>query len=52
MNRYALVTEWQLRAPIDRAWDALYDVAAWPSWWKYVLARGLASHLGVELLAG
>jgi hypothetical protein len=38
MNRYALVTEWQLRAPIDRVWDALYDVAAWPRWWKYVLA--------------
>jgi len=38
MNRYALVTEWQLRAPIDRVWDALYEVAAWPSWWKYVLA--------------
>jgi hypothetical protein len=38
MNRYALVSEWQLRAPIERVWDALYDVAAWPSWWKYVLA--------------
>lgn len=38
MNRYALVTEWQLLAPINRVWDALYDVAAWPRWWKYVLA--------------
>jgi len=66
MNRYALVTEWQLRAPIDRVWDALYDVAAWPGWWKYVRAveelekgdaagvgaRGVASRLGAELLAG
>ena len=51
MNRYALVTEWQLRAPIDRVWHALYDVAAWPSWWKYVLAvqeleRGDAAGVG------
>jgi uncharacterized protein YndB with AHSA1/START domain len=38
MSRYVLVTEWRLRAPIERVWEALYDVAAWPSWWKYVLA--------------
>jgi uncharacterized protein YndB with AHSA1/START domain len=23
-----------VRAPIDRVWNALYDVAAWPRWWK------------------
>lgn len=38
MNRYALVTEWQLEAPIERVWEALYDVASWPAWWPYVLA--------------
>jgi uncharacterized protein YndB with AHSA1/START domain len=38
MNRYALATEWHLDAPISRVWDAIYDVAAWPRWWPYVLA--------------
>jgi hypothetical protein len=38
MGRYVLVTDWQLAAPIEQVWDALYDVAAWPRWWKYVHA--------------
>src|SRR6185369_11171461 len=36
MKRYALVTEWQLAAPIDAIWCALYDVDQWPRWWPYV----------------
>jgi uncharacterized protein YndB with AHSA1/START domain len=38
VNRYALVTHWNLDAPIARVWEALNDVAAWPRWWPYVLA--------------
>jgi Polyketide cyclase / dehydrase and lipid transport len=38
MKRYALVTQWHLEAPIERVWNAIYDVAAWPQWWPYVLA--------------
>ncbi len=38
MKRYALVTEWHLDAPIERVWQAIYDVAAWPRWWPYVLS--------------
>jgi uncharacterized protein YndB with AHSA1/START domain len=38
MSSYALTTEWQLEAPIERVWDALYSVEEWPRWWKYVLA--------------
>jgi hypothetical protein len=51
VNRYALVTHWHLEARIERVWDAIYDVQAWPSWWKYVLAvveldKGDASGVG------
>ena len=38
MNRYALVSDWHLDAPIQRVWDALYAVEEWPRWWKYVRA--------------
>ena len=37
-KRYALTTQWHLRAPISQVWDAIYAVEAWPKWWKYVLA--------------
>jgi len=36
MKRYQLITDWQLQAPIDAIWDALYDVVAWPQWWPYL----------------
>jgi uncharacterized protein YndB with AHSA1/START domain len=38
MNRFALVTHWQLDAPIEPVWKALYAVEDWPRWWKYVRA--------------
>jgi hypothetical protein len=37
-KRYALTTQWHLRAPIGQVWDAIYAVELWPQWWKYVLA--------------
>jgi Polyketide cyclase / dehydrase and lipid transport len=51
MNTYELVSHWHFAAPIDCIWDALYDVQAWPKWWKYVLAveelqRGDATDVG------
>ena len=36
MKTYALVTRWQLRAPIERVWDALSKPEDWPRWWRYV----------------
>ena len=36
MADYAFVTAWLLEAPVDRVWDELFDVAAWPQWWKGV----------------
>jgi hypothetical protein len=35
-QRYALTTQWHLRAPIGQVWDAIYAVGVWPQWWKYV----------------
>jgi hypothetical protein len=33
---YRFVTIWQLRAPIDDVWNAIYEAEKWPSWWKGV----------------
>lgn len=30
------MTEWQIRAPIGRVWDAIYDSDGWPEWWPGV----------------
>jgi uncharacterized protein YndB with AHSA1/START domain len=38
VRQFALVTQWELEAPVNAVWDALYDVERWPSWWKYVLS--------------
>lgn len=38
MNSYQLASHWHFVAPIDRIWDGIYAVEAWPKWWKYVLA--------------
>ena len=38
VQRYALVSQWHLTAPIDRVWSALYEVGEWPRWWPYVKA--------------
>ena len=31
-----LVTEWQLRAPLERVWEELSHPDAWPAWWRAV----------------
>jgi hypothetical protein len=36
MAEYAFVTAWQIEAPIDKVWDAIYHADRWPSWWKGV----------------
>jgi uncharacterized protein YndB with AHSA1/START domain len=45
MEKYAFVTKWQIRAPVERVWDAIYESTEWPHWWKgavdvHVLQKG------------
>ena len=38
MADYSFVTEWRLKAPIDRVYEAIHDSLAWPEWWPAVKA--------------
>ena len=29
-------TVWQLQAPLEQVWDAIYNSLEWPQWWKGV----------------
>jgi hypothetical protein len=35
---YAFTSVWQVAAPIQAVWDAIYDSQRWPTWWRYVAA--------------
>jgi uncharacterized protein YndB with AHSA1/START domain len=36
MANYQLLTTWLLEAPRERVWEAIYDQARWPEWWRGV----------------
>ncbi len=36
MADYAFLTTWLLESPRQPVWDAIYDQASWPSWWRGV----------------
>jgi hypothetical protein len=51
MAEFSLVTVWELAAPIDAVWDAIYHAERWPSWWRYVervleISPGASSGVG------
>ena len=31
---FRFTTVWELPAPVERVWDELLDVDAWPAWWR------------------
>src|SRR5919108_1102955 len=36
MARYRFATVWDLEAPIEPVWEAIFDTARWPQWWRGV----------------
>jgi hypothetical protein len=34
--RYEFLTTWLLECPRERVWEAIYDQARWPEWWRGV----------------
>lgn len=41
--QYSFVTRWQLKAPLQDVWDAIYNSLEWPKWW-----RGVESVIEIE----
>ncbi len=33
---YSFVTRWEVKAPLEKVWDAIYYSDRWPAWWKGV----------------
>jgi uncharacterized protein YndB with AHSA1/START domain len=36
VRRYEFLTTWVLQAPRDRVWEAIWESARWPEWWRGV----------------
>src|SRR5579859_5029463 len=50
--RYEFMTVWQVRAPIEQVWDAIYHAERWPEWWKGVLRVESLRQPGPDGLGG
>ncbi len=35
-DKYFFVSRWQIKAPVEDVWDAIYNSLEWPRWWKGV----------------
>ena len=35
-SRYEFVTRWEIPAPVEAVWLALFDPEQWPNWWRGV----------------
>jgi hypothetical protein len=36
--KYVFITRWQIRAPVEEVWEAIYHSLEWPQWWEGVKA--------------
>ncbi len=36
MNDYFFTSRWEIKAPIEKVWEAIYHSERWPDWWKGV----------------
>jgi hypothetical protein len=36
-NYYKFITQWQIEAPVNDVWYAIYESDEWPNWWKGVV---------------
>lgn len=36
MAAYSFLTTWCLESPVEPVWDAIFDAARWPEWWRGV----------------
>ena len=37
-QQYSFITKWQIKAPVQSVWDAIFYSKEWPNWWKGVVA--------------
>ena len=37
-NEYRFVTNWKIKAPVQKVWEAIFQSEKWPIWWKGVEA--------------
>ncbi|MCE3282570.1 MAG: hypothetical protein K0Q66_1307 [Chitinophagaceae bacterium] len=35
-HKYVFITRWQIRAPVQDVWEAIYNSLEWPRWWPGV----------------
>ena len=35
-SQYSFVTNWELQAPLQDVWEAIYNSLEWPQWWRGV----------------
>src|SRR5690606_17528487 len=38
MKQYHFISHWQVSAPLQQVWDAIYLSEQWPEWWKGVVS--------------
>lgn len=51
-QRYAFTTHWQIKAPLQDVWQAIYHSLEWPEWWKGVEAVKAISEGDEEGIGG